>query len=167
MVLFYKPYLVGADPTDVGRIMLRIRQLGAMKPWGAAVSAIEIALWDVAGQAAGLPVHALLGGKIRDRVMAYGNSENNTPVFGPRSPQEMGEMAQKLKEAKEGYQLVKMPVAFHNTPMMTASPNEWFGEHWTGRNGPYMNRGLMTESGFDYVLSCAEAAKKVLGKEIA
>ncbi len=75
-------------------------------------------------------------------------------------------MAQKLKEAKEGYQLVKMPVAFHNTPMMTASPNEWFGEHWTGRNGPYMNRGLMTESGFDYVLSCAEAAKKVLGKEI-
>ncbi|MEO8736592.1 MAG: hypothetical protein ABI380_08635, partial [Edaphobacter sp.] len=72
MVLFYKPYLMGADPTDVGQIMLRIRRLGAMKPWGAAVSAIEIALWDIAGQAAGLPVHKLLGGKIRDRVMAYG-----------------------------------------------------------------------------------------------
>ena len=166
MVLFYKPYLMDSDPTDVGRIMLRIRQLGAMKPWGAAVSAIEIALWDIAGQAAGLPVHALLGGKIRDRVMPYGNSENNTPVFGPRSPEQMTEIAQRMKEAKEGYKLVKMPVAFHNGPMMNAMPDAWFGEHWTGRNGPYMNRGLMTERGFDYVLSCAEAAKKVLGKEI-
>jgi L-alanine-DL-glutamate epimerase-like enolase superfamily enzyme len=67
MVLFYKEYLLGEDPTDVARIMLKIRRMGAFKPWGAAVSAIEIALWDVAGQAAGLPVYKLLGGKIRDR----------------------------------------------------------------------------------------------------
>src|SRR4051794_26471936 len=40
MVLFYKDYLLGADPTDVERVMLRIRRLGAFKPWGAAVSAI-------------------------------------------------------------------------------------------------------------------------------
>ena len=51
MVLFYKDYLLGEDPTDVNRIMLKIRRMGASKPWGAAVSAIEIALWDVAGQA--------------------------------------------------------------------------------------------------------------------
>ena len=44
MVLFYKDYLVGEDPTDVERVMLKIRRLGAFKPWGAAVSAIEIAL---------------------------------------------------------------------------------------------------------------------------
>lgn len=163
MVLFYKPYLMDQDPTDVGRIMTRIRRLGAMKPWGAAISAIEIALWDVAGQAAGLPVHQLLGGKIRDKVMAYGNSENNTPVFGPKSPEQMSEIAGMMKEAKEGYKLIKMPIAFHNSPMMTAQPDEWFGEHWTGRNGPYQNRGLMTEKGFDYVMSCAEAAKKTIG----
>src|SRR5512137_2237189 len=66
-ILFYKPYLLGADPTLVERTMLRIRRLGSFKPWGAAVSAIEIALWDIAGQAAGLPVHKLLGGKTRDR----------------------------------------------------------------------------------------------------
>ena len=53
MVLFYKQYLLGEDPTDVARIMLKIRRMGAFKPWGAAVSAIEIALWDIAGQAAG------------------------------------------------------------------------------------------------------------------
>jgi L-alanine-DL-glutamate epimerase-like enolase superfamily enzyme len=56
MVLFYKSYLVGEDPRDLGRIMLKIRRMGAFKPWGAAVSSIEIARWDIAGQAAGLPV---------------------------------------------------------------------------------------------------------------
>jgi L-alanine-DL-glutamate epimerase-like enolase superfamily enzyme len=140
--------------------------LGAFKPWGAAVSAIEIALWDIAGQAAGLPVYELLGGKIRDRVMAYGNSENNTTVFSPRSPQECAEIAGKMKEAKEGYKLVKMPVAFHNSAMMNAIPDAWFGEHWTGRNGPYMDRGLLTTSGLEYILSCVEAIKKVLGDGI-
>src|ERR1700721_1867519 len=71
MVLFYKDYLIGEDPTDVQRIMLKIRRLGAFKPWGAAVSAIEIALWDIAGQVAGLRVHKLLGGKIRAPVRFY------------------------------------------------------------------------------------------------
>src|SRR6185503_6117764 len=64
MVLFYKDYLLGEDPTDVERVMLKIRRLGAFKPWGSAVSAIEIALWDIAGQVAGVPVYKLLGGKI-------------------------------------------------------------------------------------------------------
>jgi L-alanine-DL-glutamate epimerase-like enolase superfamily enzyme len=62
MVLFYKNYILGDDPTDVERVMLKIRRLGASKPWGSAVSAIEIALWDIAGQAAGVPVYKLLGG---------------------------------------------------------------------------------------------------------
>src|ERR1700682_3441980 len=49
MVLFYKDYILGEDPTDVERVMLKIRRLGAFKPWGSAVSAIEMALWDIAG----------------------------------------------------------------------------------------------------------------------
>src|SRR6185295_10476705 len=64
----YKPYLkphvlalrdalVGEDPTNVERVMLKIRNRGAFKPWGAAVSAVEHALFDVAGKAAGVPVY--------------------------------------------------------------------------------------------------------------
>jgi L-alanine-DL-glutamate epimerase-like enolase superfamily enzyme len=67
----YKPYLkpfilhlreglIGEDPTLVERIMMKIRQRGAFKPWGSAVSAVEMALWDVAGKAAGLPSIACL-----------------------------------------------------------------------------------------------------------
>jgi L-alanine-DL-glutamate epimerase-like enolase superfamily enzyme len=168
MVLFYKPYLVGEDPTNVAAIMLKIRRLGASKPWGAAVSAIEIALWDVAGQAAGLPVHKLLGGKIRDRVRPYGNSENNigATMTMPKTPQDYAEFASKMKEAKEGYTLVKMPIGFHNTAMMTAIPNTWYGSQWHARAAPYMDRGLMTERGIDNCIACAEAARKALGEDI-
>jgi L-alanine-DL-glutamate epimerase-like enolase superfamily enzyme len=165
MVLFYKDYLLGEDPTDVARIMLKIRRMGAFKPWGAAVSAIEIALWDVAGQAAGLPVYKLLGGKIRDRVRPYGNSENNSQIV-LRTPQDYAELAQKMKEAKEGYTLVKLPVGFHNIDMMTSIPDAWYGQHWTGRNPPYIDRGLMTERGLDHAVACVEATKKVLGDQI-
>src|SRR5262245_41069834 len=67
-VLFYKDMIVGEDPTNVERVMLKIRRMGSFKPWGSAVSAIEIALWDIAGKAAGLPIYKLLGGKVRDKV---------------------------------------------------------------------------------------------------
>ena len=70
-VMYYKQYLIGEDPTDVGRVMLKIRRMGGFKPWGSAVSAIEVALWDIAGKAAGLPVYKLLGGKVRDQVRVY------------------------------------------------------------------------------------------------
>ncbi len=53
-VLHYTHCILGEDPTDVERVMLKIRYRGSFKPWGSAVSAIEMALWDIAGKAAGL-----------------------------------------------------------------------------------------------------------------
>src|SRR5215207_6765162 len=73
-ILFFREALIGEDPTNVERVMLKIRQRGAFKPYGSAVSAIEHALWDIAGKAAGLPVHKLLGGKVRDKVRCYNGS---------------------------------------------------------------------------------------------
>ena len=110
MVLFYRDYLLGEDPTDVGRVMLKIRRMGAFKPWGSAVSAIEIALWDIAGQAAGVPVYKLLGGKIRDRVRAY-NGGVRFPMTG-QTPQDYAENMAKMKESKEGFTLIKQAVGF-------------------------------------------------------
>lgn len=162
MVLFYKDYLLGEDPTDVGRVMLKIRRMGAFKPWGSAVSAIEIALWDIAGQAAGVPVYKLLGGKIRDRVRAY-NGGVRFPMGG-QTPQDYAENAAKMKEAKEGFTLIKQAVGFHNPAMMRALPNAWYDEP---RTGPaHADRGLMTERGLQHVVACVEAIKKVLGDEV-
>ncbi len=162
MVLFYKDYLLGEDPTDIERVMLKIRRLGAFKPWGAAVSAIEIALWDIAGQVAGLPVYKLLGGKIRDRVRAY-NGGVRFPMTG-QTPQDYAENTAKMKEAKEGFTLIKQAVGFHNPAMMRAMKDGWYDEPRTGAS--HMDRGLMTERGLEQVIACVEAMKKVLGDEI-
>jgi L-alanine-DL-glutamate epimerase-like enolase superfamily enzyme len=162
MVLFYKDYILGEDPTDVERVMLKIRRLGAFKPWGSAVSAIEIALWDIAGQVAGVPVYKLLGGKIRDRVRAY-NGGVRFPMSG-QTPQDYAENTAKMKEAKEGFTLIKQAVGFHNPAMMRAMPGAWYDEPRTGT--AHADRGLLTERGLKQIIVCVEAMKKVLGDEI-
>jgi L-alanine-DL-glutamate epimerase-like enolase superfamily enzyme len=162
MVLFYKDYLIGEDPTDVANVMLKIRRLGAFKPWGAAVSAIEIALWDIAGQVAGVPVYKLLGGKIRDHVRIY-NGGVRFPQTG-HMPQDYAETMAKMKGAKEGFTLIKQAVSFHDPAMLPAIPNAWYDEKRTGASHP--DRGMLTERGMEHVIACVEAMKKVLGDEI-
>ena len=44
-----------------------------------AISGIEIALWDIKGQAVGLPIYEMLGGKMRDRIWCYGRWDGPTP----------------------------------------------------------------------------------------
>src|SRR5436190_23879573 len=109
-VLHFRDALLGADPTDVERTMLRIRQRGAFKPWGSAVSAIEMALWDVAGKAAGLPVHRLLGGRVRDAVRIY-NGAVRFPMAG-QSPQDYADNMARMKAAPEGFTLIKQGISF-------------------------------------------------------
>lgn len=162
MVLFYKDLILGEDPTDVERVMMRIRRLGAFKPWGAAVSAIEIALWDIAGQVAGVPVYKLMGGKIRDRVRIYNGGFR--PAFKGQEPQHYAEVVQQMKEAPEGFTLIKMAVAFHNPAQMNAMPGEWYDEPRTGT--PHSNKGMLTEKGLKRIVASVEAMKKVLGDEV-
>lgn len=162
MVLFYRNYLLDEDPTDVARVMLKIRRLGAFKPWGSAVSAIEIALWDIAGQVAGVPVYKLLGGKIRDRVRVY-NGAVRFPMTG-QTPQDYAENMARMKASPEGFTLIKQAVGFHNPAMMRALPNAWYDEPRRGASHP--DRGLMTERGLKHVIACVEAMKRVLGDEI-
>src|ERR1041384_3036779 len=110
-ILFYKPYILGEDPTNVERVMLRIRRLGSFKPWGAAVSAIEMALWDIAGKAAGVPVYKLLGGKVRDKVRVY-NGGVRFPMNGS-SPQDYAENVAKMKASPEKFCIIKQGIGFH------------------------------------------------------
>ena len=67
-------WLVGKDPTEVTRNWQAIYR-GSRYPLGtatmAALSAVEQALWDIAGKACGLPVYKMLGGPCRDRIRLY------------------------------------------------------------------------------------------------
>jgi L-alanine-DL-glutamate epimerase-like enolase superfamily enzyme len=161
-VLFYKRYLIGEDPTNVERVMMKIRRMGSFKPWGSAVSAIEMALWDIAGRAAGLPVYKLLGGKVRDSVRVY-NGGVRFPMTGT-SPDDFAESMAKMKAAPEGFTIIKQGIGFHSQ-MATRVPDFFYGE-LQGRGVPHANRGLLTERGLKHVIACVEAMKDVLGDEI-
>ncbi|MFP3896384.1 MAG: mandelate racemase/muconate lactonizing enzyme family protein [Anaerolineales bacterium] len=161
-IMFYKPLILGEDPTNVERVMRKIRRMGSFKPWGSAVSAIEIALWDIAGKAAGLPIYKLLGGKVRDRVRVY-NGAVRFPMDGV-SPEDYAENMAKMKAREEDFCIIKQGIGFHGTHMATQVPNFFYGESESGRAHP--NRGLLTETGLDHVIACVEAMKGVLGDKV-
>ncbi len=162
-ILFYRDAIIGEDPTNVERVMLKIRRFGAFKPWGSAVSAIEMALWDVAGKAANLPVYKLLGGKIRDRVRVYnGAIRFQMPSYDPEGFAE--NMAQ-MKASPENFSIIKQALAFHS-PMPNRIPNFFYGEaHPRGWHGS-RDRGLLTERGMNHLVDCVAAMKEVLGDEV-
>ena len=70
-----EPVLIGQDPTQIERLWQAMYEAGLGYKGGAvtmsAISGIDIALWDIAGKAAGLPIHRLLGGACRDRIRMY------------------------------------------------------------------------------------------------
>ena len=161
-MIFYKPYLIGEDPTNVERVMKKIRRLGGFKPWGSAVSAIEWALWDIAGKASGLPVYKLLGGKVRDKVRVY-NGGRRFPMAGS-SPDDFAADAAKQKAAAEGFTIIKQGIGFHSQ-MPRDVPGYSYGDYQTGPAHP--NRAPMTEKGLKHTIECVEAMKAVLGDEVA
>ena len=70
------PLLIGQDPMDRAGLWERMFHAlyngnNAVGLAGSALSALDIALWDLAGKATGLPICALLGGKVRDKVAVY------------------------------------------------------------------------------------------------
>lgn len=165
-VLFYKDYLLGEDPTNVERVLMKIRRMGSFKPWGSAVSAIEMALWDIAGKAAGLPVYKLLGGKIRDKVRCY-----NGAVPFPRkgtSLQDFADWGARIRDSEQGFTIVKQSIGFHSE--MPATVQGFYYGNTIPSASPYNishpYRGPVTEKGLNYMIRYVEAMKKGLGDDI-
>lgn len=70
--------------------------------YASAVSALEIALWDLLGKATNMPVHALLGGAIVDKVPIYANAWDSTV----QTPQAIAERCAMMRS--QGYRAVKI-----------------------------------------------------------
>ncbi len=99
--LTLKSRLLGENPCDVDRLFRRIKQFGAHGRQGGGVSAVEIALWDIAGKAYGVPIYQMLGGKFRDKVRMYCDTDASKPSGA--------ETGKRLKERMElGYTFLKM-----------------------------------------------------------
>jgi len=100
--------LIGQDPLNIEAAFERIRTSGVFAgaqagQYVTALTGVEIALWDVAGKALGLPVYQLLGGRVRDRVRIYCDSGAREMIPGDERSkariheiQEMGFTAAKI-----------------------------------------------------------------------
>ena len=105
--LMLKSRILGENPCNIDKIFRRIKQFGGHARQGGGVCGIEVALWDLAGKAYGVPVYAMLGGKFRDKVRVY----CDTHVHGPDTGEAMGE-ALKRRMAM-GFTFLKMDVGIN------------------------------------------------------
>ena len=73
--------VVGSDPWETERLwqlMFRGNFFPADRVYGCAISAIDIALWDIKGKSVDLPVYKLLGGPTREKVVSYPHTHGET-----------------------------------------------------------------------------------------
>ncbi|HWB87038.1 MAG TPA: enolase C-terminal domain-like protein [Bryobacteraceae bacterium] len=73
-IMEHERFLIGRDPTNIELLwqgMFRIPRWRGGPILNSAISAVEIALWDILGQALGVPIYKLLGGAARERIRMY------------------------------------------------------------------------------------------------
>ena len=100
---YLKPLLIGADPWDIEflwqQMYRRTMAFGRKGVGMVAISAVDIALWDLLGKSAKQPVYRLLGGRTKQRIPVYASRLYSMPV------DELRVEAQKYKD--EGYKAMK------------------------------------------------------------
>jgi L-alanine-DL-glutamate epimerase-like enolase superfamily enzyme len=90
--LMLKSRILSENPLQVDRIFRKIKQFGGPARQAGGVCAIEMALWDIAGKVYDVPVHVMLGGKLRDKIRVYADTtESKDPKV----------YAQRMRERKE------------------------------------------------------------------
>jgi L-alanine-DL-glutamate epimerase-like enolase superfamily enzyme len=84
--LMLKSRVLGQNPCNVDKLFRRIKQFGSHSRQAGGVCAVEMALWDLAGKAYNVPVYQMLGGKFRDRIRCYAdtNESHDPKVYGQR-----------------------------------------------------------------------------------
>src|SRR5213593_3518299 len=72
--LMLKSRVLGENPCNVDKIFRKIKQFGHHARQAGGVCAVEMACWDLAGKAYGVPVYQMLGGKFRDKIRLYADT---------------------------------------------------------------------------------------------
>ena len=143
----FRGYLVGKDPFQIehhNQYMYRSMYFrGAILM--SAISAIDIALWDIKGKALGVPVYELLGGRTRDKVRSYG------AVF-QFAPEAMAKGCLELK--KQGFTCARLMITGDMSQTQTGMEDDIFN----GKVKKYTDmvaacRQSVGED-FDFVLEC-------------
>ncbi len=107
-----QPLVIGADPLDTEvlwhRMYHQTRDYGRKGSVIAAISAVDTALWDIAGKFHGLPIHKLLGGAFRERVQPYATGFYR--ISGQGEAQRLADEA--LRHLDAGFSLMKVKLGY-------------------------------------------------------
>ena len=160
--LFLKSRIVGENPLELDKIFRHIKQFGGHARQGGGVSAIEMALWDIAGKVYNVPVYAMVGGgKFRDKIRIYADTtESNDPKV----------YAQRMKERKEqmGITWLKMDLGIEMvaaTPGTVTNPTDI--EQWKPNQLPHPLLGMeVTDKGIAMLEQYVAAVRDAVGMEI-
>lgn len=167
--LFLKSRLLGENPTNVERLFKRIKQFGGQGRQGGGVSAVEMALWDIAGKAYGVPVYQMLGGKYRDRVRIYVDTPmEDTPEA----------LAERMKgRIEKGFTFLKMDFGIDmvkDEEGTLVGKGLWEPElrQWDRTPGSYgmtrhpFTRIQLTDKGLERITDFLAAVREAVGYEI-
>ena len=149
----YAQFLVGRDPMRAGALwqeMYRSQYFEGGRVLTAAISAIDIALYDIKGKALGVPVHQLLGGKQRDRVPSFATTSAEP---GP----EMIEQGKLLIE--KGWNCFRLTCADHSAKTVY-EPRESIAvtARWLIKAREALGDAVVLGVDYHHRLSVAEAA---------
>src|SRR5215475_9872377 len=100
--LMLKSRIIGENPCNIDKIFRKIKQFGHHARQAGGVCGIEMALFDLAGKAYGVPAYQFLGGKFRDKVLCYCDTD---------SVPDARQMGERLKRRMErGFKFLKMDI---------------------------------------------------------
>jgi L-alanine-DL-glutamate epimerase-like enolase superfamily enzyme len=160
--LFLKSRIVGENPLRLDEIFRKIKQFGGHARQGGGVSAIEMALWDIAGKVYNAPVYALIGGgKFRDKIRIYADTtESKDPKV----------YAQRMKERKEamGLTWLKMDLGIEmvaDTPGTVTNATDI--DQWRANQLPHPLLAMeVTDKGIAMLETYVAAVRDAVGMEI-
>jgi L-alanine-DL-glutamate epimerase-like enolase superfamily enzyme len=154
-----KSRILNENPCNVDKMFRKIKQFGGHARQGGGVSGVEVALWDLAGKAYGVPVYQMLGGKFRDRIRIYcDTTESPDPkVFGER-----------LKDrVAQGFTWLKMDLGVTRPPRGGVTAAAGIQQQYGGipMEHPFMATEI-TEKGLDGVCNFVAQVRETLGMDI-
>jgi len=158
--LMLKSRLLGRNPCNVESLFKSVRQFGYHGRQGGGVSGVDMALWDLAGKAYGVPVYQLLGGKYRDRVRLYADSGDG------KSKQDY---AAKLKKRMEtGFTFLKTDLTLRwlrdEPGTMNNPPDRSWERSRSTRPSPM--RVQLTDKGIGILADVIAEIRKTVGYEV-
>jgi L-alanine-DL-glutamate epimerase-like enolase superfamily enzyme len=158
--LMLKSRLLGENPCNVDHLFRKIKQFGGNSRQAGGVCGIEMALWDIAGKAYGVPVYQMLGGKFRDKIRCYADTtESDDPkIYGGR-----------LRARRDqGFTWLKMDLGVDLVKDVPGAISHPLGGSVSlGENVQHMFTGIeLTEKGIDKMAEFVQTVREQVGMEV-